>query len=329
MQRRILLQNATKVIAICALPVCATAQNSVESYPSRPVTMVVVFPPGQSGDLLARILGEALTKIWGQTVVVDNRAGAAGTMGSAQVARARADGYTLLLSSTGPMAVAPHFYKNLGYDPRTDFTPIMNVAGVGYALVVPANSKFKTVQDLVAAAKATPGKLNYASAGTGSTQHLMMEMLKQRAGIDIKHIPYKGLSMAYVDLLGGSLDAFFDTQPGVMSFLEAGQIRVLAMSTAQRVPTLPEVPTVAQSGYPGFNVLGWYGMAAPKGLDPAIRNKLNGDLKKALATDSVKMSLSKLGIFAIASSPDEFGRFLDSELNKFGAVIKTGNISLE
>lgn len=328
MQRRTLLQNATKLIAISALPICATAQNSVESYPSKLVTMVVVFPSGQSGDLLARILGEALTKIWGQTLIVDNKAGAAGTIGSAYVARARADGYTLLLSSTGPMAVAPHFYKNAGYDPRTDFTPVMSVAGVGYALVVPANSRFKTIQDLVTAAKAAPGKLNYASAGNGSTQHLMMEMLKQRAGIDIQHVPYKGLSLAYVDLLGGSLDAFFDTQPGVISFLEAGKVRVLAVSTAQRVPTLPDVPTVAESGYPGFNVLGWYGIVAPKGLDPAIRNKLNGDLKKALSTDSVTIRLSKLGIFPIGSSPDEFEQFLDDELNKFGAVIKTGKISL-
>jgi tripartite-type tricarboxylate transporter receptor subunit TctC len=260
---------------------------------------------------------------------VDNRTGAAGTIGSAYVARARPDGYTLLLSSTGPMAVAPHFYKNAGYDPRTDFTPIMGVAGVGYALVVPANSRFKSVQDLIAAAKAAPGKLNYASAGNGSTQHLMMEMLKQRAGIDMQHVPYKGLAPAYPDLLSGTLDVFFDTQPGVMSFLEAGRIRVLAVSTAQRVPSLPDVPTVAESGYPGYNVLGWYGLVAPKGLDPAIRNKLNSDLKKALATDSVKASLPKLGIFAIGSSPDEFARFVDGELNKFGAVIKTGNISVE
>ncbi len=319
--------TAAAVLAI--LPTLAGAQGHAEDYPSKPVTMVVVFPSGQSGDVLARILGEALSKIWGQTLGVYNKAGAAGTIGNAYVARARADGYTLLLSSTGPMAVAPHFYKNAGYDPRNDFTPIMNVAGVGYVLVVSGNSKFKTLQDLVAAAKAAPGKLNYASAGNGSTQHLMMEMLKQRAGIALLHVPYKGLPPAYIDLLGGSLDVFFDTQPGVVSFLQAGRVRVLAVSTAQRVPSLPDVPTVAESGYPGFDVLGWYGLVAPKGLDPAIRNKLNGDLKKALATDSVKSSLSKLGIFAVGSSPDEFGRFIDSELNKFGAVIKTGKISVE
>lgn len=315
--------------ALAMLPTLAAAQGRANDYPSKPVTMVVAFPAGQSGDVVARILGEALTKIWGQTLVVDNKTGAAGTIGSAYVARASADGYTLLLGSTGPMAVAPHFYKNAGYDPRKDFTPVITVAGVGYALVVPADSKFKTLQDLVAAAKAAPGKLNYASAGNGSTQHLMMEMLKQRAGIDMVHVPYKGLQPAYVDLLGGSLDVFFDTQPGVMPLLQAGKIRVLATSTAQRIPTLADVPTVAESGYPGFDVLGWFGIVAPKGLEPAISNKLNADVKKALATDSVKSTLSKLGMSAIGSSPDELGRFIDSELNKFGAVIKAGNITVE
>ncbi|MBI3374513.1 MAG: tripartite tricarboxylate transporter substrate binding protein [Betaproteobacteria bacterium] len=318
---------ATAALAI--VPALAGAQGRADDYPSKPVTMVVVFPSGQAGDVLARILGEALTKIWGQSLIVDNKAGAAGAIGSAYVARAKADGYTLLLGSTGPMAVAPHFNKNIGYDPRKDFSPIMTVAGVGYTLVVPANSRFKTLQDMIAAAKFAPGKLNYASAGTGSTQHLMMEMLKQRAGIDLLHVPYKGLQPAYIDLFGGSLDAFFDTQPGVMPFLQAGKIRVLAVSTAQRVATLPDVPTVAESGFPGFDVLGWYGLVAPRGLDPAIGNKLNADLKKALATESVKGSLSKLGMFAIGSSPDDLGRFIDSEMNKFGAVIKTGNISVE
>lgn len=324
--RRLLIAAAA---ALAILPALANAQGRADSYPTKPVTMVVVFPPGQAGDLLGRILGDALTKIWGQPMLVDNRTGAAGTIGSAYVARARPDGYTLLLSSTGPMAVAPHFYKNAGYDPRTDFTPIMGVAGVGYALVVPAASKFRTVQDLIAAAKAAPGKLNYASAGNGSTQHLMMEMLKQRAGIDMQHVPYKGLAPAYPDLLTGTLDVFFDTQPGIMSFLESGKVRVLAVSTAQRVPSLPNVPTVAESGYPGYNVLGWYGLVAPKGLDPAIRNKLNADLGKALASDAVKAVLPKLGIFAIGSSAEEFAKFVESELNKFGAVIKAGNIALE
>jgi tripartite-type tricarboxylate transporter receptor subunit TctC len=319
----------TAAAALALLPTLAGAQGRTEGYPNKPVTIVVPFASGQSGDVLARILGEALTKMWGQTLVVDNKAGAGGTVGSTYVARARADGYTLLLGSSGPMAIAPHLYKNAGYDPRKDFTPIMNVAGVAQVLVVPANSKFKTVQDLIAAAKAAPGKLNYGSGGNGSTQHLTMEMLKQRAGIDIQHVAYKGLQPAYVDLLGGSLDAFFDSQPGVVSFLQAGRVRVLAVSTAQRVPTLPDVPTVAESGYPGFDVLGWLGIVAPKGLDPAIRNKLNADLKKALATDSVKSMMPKLGMIPIGSSADEFGRFIDSELNKFGAVISTGKISVE
>ena len=322
-KRRDFLLSAS---ALAAWSMAAVAQTD---FPSKPVTMVVVFPAGQAGDILARILSEAVSKVWGQTLVVDNKAGAAGTIGSAFVARARPDGYTLLLSSTGPMAVAPHVYKSAGYDPRQDFTPILTVGGVGYALVVPASSKIKSVADLIATAKAAPGKLNYASAGNGSTQHLMMELLTQKAGIDKTHVPYKGLAPAYVDLLGGTLDIFFDTQPSVMPHLQAGKVRVLAVSTEQRVPSLPDVPTVMESGIPDFRVLGWYGIAAPAKLDPAIRDKINADLGKLLATDAVKGSMAKIGITPIGGSADDFAKFLSAEYEKFGDIIKKANISME
>lgn len=322
-QRRSLLLSTG---ALAALPLKGMAQSD---FPSRPVTMVVVFPAGQAGDILARVLSEAVSKVWGQQLVIDNKAGAAGTIGSAFVARARPDGYTLLLSSTGPMAVAPHVYRKAGYHPLQDFTPIVSVGGVGYGLVVPATSALRTVGDLVAAAKAASGKFNYASAGNGSTQHLMMELLKQRAGIEMTHVPYKGLAPAYPDLIGGTLDVFFDTLPSVLPQLQAGKVRVLAVSTSERVPALPDVPTVMESGIPDFRVLGWYGLAAPAKLEPAIRDKINADMRQVIGTDAVKSSMSRLGISPIVGSPDDFAKFLVSEYEKFGDIIRKAKISIE
>jgi tripartite-type tricarboxylate transporter receptor subunit TctC len=326
MQRRTAVSS---LISLALAPSLAKAQAGGETYPNKPVTIIVPFTPGQSGDLLARVLGDGLTRLWGKTLVVDNKAGAGGTLGSKTAAGMPADGYTLLLGSSGPMAVAPTLYKNPGYDPRKDFTPIMNVAGVAQVLVVPASSKFMTLQEFVAAAKANPGKMSYGSGGAGSFQHLTMEMLKQRAGIDLQHIPYKGSAPAYTDLFGGQLDALFDSQPGVLPFLQAGKARVLAVSTRERVPSLPNVPTVAESGYAGFDALGWLGIVAPKGLDPAIRNKLNADLKKVLATDSTRSQLATMGMLTLAGSPEEFARTIDSELTKWAEVIKAARISLD
>jgi tripartite-type tricarboxylate transporter receptor subunit TctC len=313
--------------ALCALPALAWAQ--ADAYPSKTVTLVVPFTAGQSGDILARILADALGKLWGKGVVVDNKPGAGGALGSQTVMRAPADGYTLLLSSSGPIAIAPNLNKSIGYDPRKDFTPIMNVAGVAQALVVPAKSSYKTVQDLIAAAKAKPGKLNYGSGGSGSTQHLTMELFKQRAKISLLHIPYKGSAPAYTDMLGGQLDALFDSVPAAMPFVNSSQVRVLAVSTAKRDAALPNVPTLAESGLAGFDVLGWLGIMGPKGLDPAVRDKINDDLKKVLATDAVKQSMSKIGMQTVGGSPEDFGKYIASEYTRWGNVIQAGGIKAD
>jgi tripartite-type tricarboxylate transporter receptor subunit TctC len=326
MQRRTLIESLAGMTFAAALaPTLSWAQARPAGYPGRPVTIIVPFTAGQSGDVLARVLGEHLTKVWGQPLIVDNRGGAGGTLGSRAAAAAPADGYTLLLGSSGPLAVAPNLYANAGYNPR-ELTPIMNVAGVAQALVVHADSKFKTLQDLLAAARATPGKLSYGSGGVGSFQHLTFEMLKQRGGVDIAHIPYKGSAPAYNDLFGGQIDAMFDSLPAVLPHAKGGKARVLAVSTAQRVAQLPDVPTVAESGLRGFDALGWLGIVAPKGLDSAMRERLNADLKTVLANESVKTHLTNLGMIILASSSAEFGQFIDSELAKWGQVIKTGGI---
>ena len=326
MQRRTLIESLAGMSFAAALtPTLGWAQARPAGYPAKPVTIIVPFTAGQSGDVLARVLGEHLGKLWGQPLVVDNRGGAGGTVGSRAAAAAPADGYTLLLGSSGPLAAAPNLYSNAGYNPR-ELTPIMNVAGVAQALVVRAESKFQTLQELVAAAKAAPGTLSYGSGGVGSFQHLTFEMLKQRTGAEIAHIPYKGSAPAYNDLFGGQIDAMFDSLPAVLPHAKGGKARVLAVSTAQRVPQLPDVPTVAERGVAGFDALGWLGIVAPKGVDPAIRERLNADLKTVLADEAVKTRLTNLGMIILATSTADFGRFIDSELTKWGQVIKTGGI---
>jgi tripartite-type tricarboxylate transporter receptor subunit TctC len=329
MLRRSLISSLAAAATVAALaPSIAWAQARPAGYPGKPVTIIVPFTAGQSGDVLARVLGEPLAKLWGQSLVVDNKGGAGGTLGSRAAAAAPADGYTLLLGSSGPLAAAPNLYANSGYNPR-ELTPIMNVAGVAQALVVPASSPYKTLADLLAAAKASPAKLSYGSGGVGSFQHLTFELLKQRTGVQIAHVPYRGSAPAYTDLIGGQLDAMFDSLPAVLPHAKAGKVRVLAVSTAQRVPQLPDVPTVAESGVPGFDALGWLGIVAPKGVDPAIRDRLNADLKTVLADEAVKARLTGLGMLVIGSSAPEFGKFIDAELTKWGTVIKTAGIVAE
>jgi len=315
--------------ALAALPAAAVQAADPAAFPAKAVTVVVPFAAGQSGDILARVLSEGLSRRWGQSVVVENRGGAGGTLGTRYAAAAQGDGHTLLLASSGPLAIAPNLYKDAGYDPRRDFVPIMNVAGVSQVLVVSAASPYRSAADLVAAAKADPGKLSYGSGGAGSTQHLTMELFKQRAGIAIQHVPYRGSAPAYTDLFGGRIDAMFDSLPAALPFAQSGQARILAVSTAQRDASLPDVPTVEQSGYAGFDVLGWLALVAPKGLDPAVRDKINADVAAVMATDAVKARLQSLGMQAVGGSADDFGRYIDSELRKWGEVIKTGNIVLE
>jgi tripartite-type tricarboxylate transporter receptor subunit TctC len=328
MSRRFLIACLAATAVTGWAPVSAWAQARPSGYPSKPVTIIVPFAAGQSGDVLARVLSEPLGKMWGQSLVVDNKGGAGGTLGSRAAAAAPADGYTLLLGSSGPLAAAPNLYTNAGYNPR-ELTPIMNVAGVAQALVVPADSPYKSLADLLAAAKAAPTKLSYGSGGVGSFQHLTFELMKQRTGVQITHVPYRGSAPAYTDLIAGQLHAMFDSLPAVLPHAKGGKVRVLAISTSTRVPQLPDVPTVAESGVPGFDALGWLGIVAPKGVDPAIRDALNADLKKVLADEAVKTRLSNLGMIVIGNSAPEFGKFIDSELTKWGSVIKTANITAE
>ncbi|MEP9380267.1 tripartite tricarboxylate transporter substrate binding protein [Aquabacter sp. CN5-332] len=324
-RRQVLKLVAGSALAPTIAPLSAMAQ---EAFPNRTITIIVPFAPGQAGDLMARLVADQLGKMWNVPVIIDNKGGSGGTIGTKASIAAPNDGYTWLQGSSGPLSIAPNLYKNVGYDPRTDFTALMNVAGVAQVLTVSADSKYKTMQDLVAAAKASPGMLNYGSGGAGSTQHLTMELFKQRAGIDIVHVPYKGSGPAMADLYGGRIDALFDSQPGVMGAIQAGKARALAVSTTMRAPGLPDVPTVAEA-YPGFDVLGWLGLVAPKGVSPTIAAKIETDLKKVIALDEVKARFASLGMIVVGTTGAAFQTYIDSETTKWGDVIRAGKISVE
>lgn len=317
------------LLAALAAFIFAPALAQPDGYPSRAVTVVVPFPPGNTGDVLWRTLGEALSKDWGKPLVVDNKPGSGGAVGAQIVSKAPADGYTLLHGSSGPIAIGPHLNKNITYDPRKDFTPIMLVAGVTQAIVVRTDSPFKSVQDLIAYAKAYPGKLNYGSGGTGSTQHLTGELFKQNAKVEITHVPYRGAAPAYTDLLGGQVDYVVDSISAAVPFVQAKQMRILAVSTAKRDPVAPEAPTLAESGLPGFDVLGWLGLVGPTGMNPAVRDRINADVKKAMQTDSAIQTFTKLGMQPIGSSAEEFKRYIDSEYKRWGDAVKAAGIKPE
>jgi len=300
--------------------------GAADAYPSKPVTIVVPFPAGNSGDVLWRTLGDSLSKEWGKAVVVENKPGSGGALGAQLVTRAPADGYTLLHGSSGPIAIGPHLNKNITYDPRKDFTPIMLVAGVAQAIVVRADSPYKTVQDLIAAAKASPGQLNYGSGGTGSTQHLTGELFKQRAGIDVAHVPYKGAAPAYTDLMGGQIDYVVDSISAAVPFVENKQMRVLAVTTAKRDAVMPDVPTLAESGMQGFDVLGWMGLVGPAGIPHDVCDRINADVKKAMSRPEIRQTMAKLGMQPVGSTPDEFAQYIASEFARWGEVAKASGI---
>ncbi|MVW77616.1 tripartite tricarboxylate transporter substrate binding protein [Bordetella sp. 02P26C-1] len=303
--------------------------SAAAAYPDRPITMIVPYLAGQSVDLLARVVSDGLSKVLKQPIVVENKPGAGGTLGTGLVARAAPDGYTLGMSASGPLAIAPHLFKNTNYDPVEDLTPIMNVAAVAQTLVVSAKSDIKSVQDLVAAAKAKPNTLNFGSPGNGSTSHLTQEMFKQRAGVQMVHVPYKGGPAAITDLVGGQIDVLFEASPSVTPFVNRGDLRALAVTTSTSIPALPQVAPLASQGYESFEAVGWMGIVGPPKLPADIVQKLHAALVETLKDPSVREKLDTQGMLTIGDSPKEFGDFINKEVAKWGAVIKTADIKLQ
>ena len=307
----------------------AFSTAALAAYPERPIRLIVAFEAGGSTDIIARLVGQKLAERLGQQVVVDNRGGAGGTIGTEMAAKASPDGYTLTMGTTSTHVIAPAALPNVRYDPLNDFTPITLVASTPYLLVLNPGVKANTLKDFIALMKSQPGKLNYASAGAGSTTHLAMEMLKQAAGVDIVHVPYKGNGPAGTATIGGQVQALFGSMPAVLPHAKGGRLRPIAVGTAKRSQALPEVPTVAESGYPGFEVSLWLGFFAPKGTPAAIISRLQGELTKIAQSPEMKEQFERNGADAITTTQAELVKLMKSELTKYSDVIKKGNIKLQ
>ena len=293
-----------------------------EAYPSKPITMIVPFPAGGTTDILARAIGQELFKTLGQQVIVDNRPGAGGNIGSALVAKAAPDGYTLLMGTVGTHAINASLYAKMPYDTVKDFAPITQVAAVPNILVVNPTLPVKSVKELIAYAKANPGKLNFASSGNGTSIHLSGELFKTMAGVDMTHIPYKGSAPALTDLLGGQVNLMFDNMPSALPHVKAGKLRALAVTSGKRSPAAPDLPTIEEAGVPGYEASSWFGVLAPAGTPPDIVNKLNAEIVRILKTPEMKERLSSQGAEPVGSSPGEFAAHIKAEMAKWAKVVK-------
>jgi tripartite-type tricarboxylate transporter receptor subunit TctC len=308
---------------------CSTAQTTASAYPQKPIRMIVPFTPGGSTDILARAIGQELTKAWGQSVVIENIAGAGGSIGADKAAKSPADGYTLLMGHIGTLAVNPSLYPKLPYNPVKDFAPVAWVARVPNILVVNPNVPAKNVQELVALAKSKPGQLSYGSGGNGSAANLATEYFKMQTETAILHIPYRGTVPAVTDLMGGQIQILFTGAPAVMGQVKSGQLRALAVSSPKRLDALPELPTVAEAGYKNFEADQWYGVVAPAGTPRDIVLKLNQQINASLNSAELKKRLSTEGAVATPETPEAFGKLIVQEIERWRPVITSGRVKAD
>ena len=300
-----------------------------QAYPTKPVTIIVPFAAGGTTDILARIIGQALTAELGQSVVVDNRAGAGGNIGGQAAAKAAPDGHTLFMGTVGTHAINASLYKKMPFDPVKDFAPLTRVANVPNLLVANPAQPYKSVKDLIAYAKANPGKVNFGSSGNGSSIHLSGELFKSLAKVDMQHVPYKGSAPAVTDLLGNQIDIMFDNMPSAIQHVRSGKLAPLAVTTAKRSPELPNVPTIAEAGVPGYEATSWFGMFAPAGTPAPVLAKLNAAIVKVLAQPDVKKKINEQGAEVYSETPEQFAAFIQAESVKWGKVVKESGASLD
>jgi tripartite-type tricarboxylate transporter receptor subunit TctC len=300
---------------------------ALAAYPDKAVTVIVPFPPGGSTDVIARTLAADLQKQLGQPFVVENRAGATGTIGATQVKRAAPDGYTLFVSSLGPFVIVPHLMKDLPYDPAKDFDLLMVAVQAPNVLVVPAASPYKSVADVIAALKKEPGKMSFATSGSGSSDHLTAELFWQQTGTKGLHVPYKGGAPAISDLMGGQVDASFQNINAIVSQVNGGKLRALAVTSNTRSPLMPQVPTLGEAGVTNVDVYSWQAVAGPKGLPADVSAKLHGALVKALADPALRAKLTDQGFEIVANTPAQFAKFQADEYARWKKVIADGNIT--
>ena len=306
----------------------AQAQAPAQNYPNKFVRFVVTYPPGGSSDVMARIIGQKLTEYWGQTVVVESKPGADGSIGMEYVAKQPADGYVMVLGNFGPVVSKPLLAK-VSYDWQKDFVPVSRITISANILVVPKSLPVKNVKELVALAKRHPGELTYATSGPGSMSHFAGEMFKRLAGVDMITVPYKGNALSITDVMGGQITTMFSDAVPAVQAMKTGKLRALAVTSEKRWPFTPEVPTLAEEGIKGFAAVNWWGILFPAGVPRAIVDKVNADVVKALATPDVKTRLGEVGVEAITSTPEQFGQFMASETARWGKLIKDANMRVE
>ncbi|QHI99394.1 tripartite tricarboxylate transporter substrate binding protein [Xylophilus rhododendri] len=324
--RRALLATAAFAAAACALPALA---QSAAGFPNKPITIIVPFAAGGTTDILARLVGQYLGNELGQSVIVDNRVGAGGNIGGQLAARSPADGYTLFMGTVGTHAINQSLYKKMPFDPIKDFAPISRVANVPNLLVANPQQPFKNVQELIAYAKANPGKINFGSSGNGSSIHLSGELFKMMTKTDMIHVPYKGSAPAMNDLLGNQIAIMFDNMPSAIQHVRAGKLRPLAVTTAKRSPELPDVPTIAEAGVPGYEATSWFGLLAPAGTPADIVNKIDAALIKVYGNPELKKKIADQGAEPVVEKPAEFAAFIKAETAKWGKVVKESGATLD
>jgi tripartite-type tricarboxylate transporter receptor subunit TctC len=319
----------TRLAAAVLAVVLGAATATAEDYPARPIRLVVPFTPAGATDILARIVGQHLGTAWHQQVVVDNRPGAAGNIGSDIVAKAPADGYTLLMATVSTHGINPTLYKKLPYDPVKDFQPVSLVALVPNVLEVNPQVPAKTVKELIELARKQPGKINFASSGSGTSIHMSGELFKLMTGVDIVHIPYKGSAPALTDLLGGQVDMMFDNLPASIGHIKSGKLRPLAVTTRHRAAALADVPTMDEAGVAGYEATSWFGVLAPAGTPKPIVDKLAQEIVRGLGTEQAKATLAEQGAEASGAGPDEFTAFIKAEIAKWAKVIEASGAQVD
>jgi len=326
----VFLNRLIKITGVLAIGLCTLlAHAQAPSFPDRPVTIVVPFPPGGGTDAGARLIAQKLSTRWGQSVIVDNKAGASGMVGSEYVSRAKPDGYTLLIGNIGTFSINPSLYKKMPYDPDKAFVPVSMIAELPYFLLVTPSMKANNVKEFIAFAKANPGAVTYASSGSGSGPHLAGEMFEKATGLDMMHVPYKGGGPAAADVMAGHVNMYFSTVLESIGSVKSGKLKALGASSLVRSPAMPELPTIAESGVPGFDAASWIGIAAPAGTPPALVDKIAADIKAVISEQDTKQTLIQQGATPMPLTPAAFKARIESDRQRYAKVIKDGNVQVD
>lgn len=319
----------SRIFLAAAIALCALGAQAEQHYPAKPIRLVVPFPAGGGTDILARIVGMKLQETLDWVVVLDNRPGAGGNIGLGLAAKSPADGYTVVMGQTSNLAVNPTLYAKLPYDPIKDFTPVTTVATAPLVLVVPANSPYKTLSDIVNAAKARPDEITFASPGNGTVAHLTGVLLQKAAGIKLQHVPYKGSAQAITDLIGGQVQLYMSSVPSAMSQIKSGKIRPIVVTSDKRSDDLPQIPTINESGYKGFNAVTWFGLLVPAGTPASIVSRLNTEVNKVLKMKVVQEKIGTEGGDAQGSTPEEFAALIKSDIAKWAPVVRESGAKID